>query len=116
MSEEGVKLREGWISHAEVLLGAGKGHLGVICYLRDEGLAADDAKRVSYDIFDEAKRRLLKSQRVYRFLGWGLIAFGLLGPILLFVLRSQIVIVSAAPLLVGLGFLSKVANPSRLPE
>ena len=116
MTEEMEKKRGEWISHAEVLLGSGKGHMGIILYLRSQGMAPDLAKRISFDVFDEAKRRLRRSQMLYLIAGWFFIALGILGPLLLLIFTSRIVVFSAMPLLGGLALLSKVINPSRLPQ
>jgi len=45
---------------------------------------ADEAKGVFDDIFDEAKRRLLRSQLAYRAVAWSLILVGLLVAFALF--------------------------------
>ena len=109
-------MRERWISEAEIILGAGRGHLGIINFLRSQGMSNDEAKKVSFDIFDEAKRRLMKGQRPQIFLGWFLIALGVITPIALFALQARIVVLSTAPILGGIFLLFKVVKPSRLPK
>lgn len=109
-------VREEWVRSAEVLLGIGKGHMGVITFLRSKGLGADEAKKVSFDIFDEAKRRLVRSQMGYRIAAWILIALGILLPLILFIMHSRVVIFAAAPIIGGVILLGKLVNPSRLPE
>ena len=116
MNEDTALMRQRWISEAEIILGAGKGHLGVINYLRSQGMNGDDAKKASYDIFDQAKSRLMRSQLPQTILGWILIAIGVVTPIALFVLQARVVIFSLAPILGGIFVLFKVVKPSRLPE
>lgn len=81
-------VREQWTGGAEDIIRAGKGHMGIITFLRSKGLRPDEAKKVSYDIFDEAKRRLLRSQLAYRAVAWSLILVGLLVAFALFFLMS----------------------------
>jgi hypothetical protein len=109
-------VREEWIKKAEVLLGVGKGHMGIIAFLRSKGLGPDEAKKVSFDIFDEAKRRLMRSQLGYRIVAWGFIALGVLLPTALFVMSRGVVLISAVPIIGGVILLGKLVNPSRLPE
>ena len=116
MSEGGKKIREDWISKAEVLLGVGKGHMGIITYLRSQGLGPDEAKKISYDIFDEAKRRIKKSQFFYRIIAWAFIIAGFAMPIILFFALSRFVVISAAPMIGGVLLLGKLVDPPRLPE
>ncbi|MDA9831856.1 hypothetical protein N9C66_11015, partial [Akkermansiaceae bacterium] len=93
-------VREEWIGSAEEILRAGKGHMGIITFLRSKGLRPDEAKKVSYDIFDEAKRRLLRSQLAYRAVAWSLILVGLLLPVALFFLMSGgLVFIAGTPLI-----------------
>lgn len=119
-SEENIKtasdVREEWVKSAEVMLGAGKGHMGIITYLRTKGPGPDEAKKISFDIFDEAKRRLMRSQLGYRIVAWGFIALGVLLPIALFVMSRGVVLISAVPIIGGVILLGKLVNPSRLPE
>ena len=110
------ELRASWITNAETILGAGRGHMGVINYLRTEGLSPDRAKEVSYDVFEEAKKRLDRSQRPHRILAWLFIAAGVLTPIVLLVLGRGLVVISAAPIMGGMLLLSKLKNPTALPK
>ncbi|MEN8772728.1 MAG: hypothetical protein ABF380_16250 [Akkermansiaceae bacterium] len=109
-------VREEWIGSAEVILGAGKGHMGIITFLRSKGVERNEAKEVSFDIFDEAKRRLMRSQLGYRVVAWGFIALGILLPIALFLLSRGGVLISAVPIIGGTILLGKLVNPARLPE
>lgn len=110
-------VREEWIGSAEEILRAGKGHMGIITFLRSKGLRPDEAKKVSYDIFDEAKRRLLRSQLAYRAVAWSLILVGLLLPVALFFLMSGgLVFIAGTPLIGGGIMLGKLLKPSRLPQ
>ena len=116
MEKETAAMREKWIAESEIRLGAGKGHLGVINYLRQQGLSGDNAKKASYDIFDQAKARLMKRQRPQIIFGWVLILLGIITPIALFVLQARVVVFSVAPVIAGIFVLFKVVKPSRLPE
>ncbi|MGD1979685.1 MAG: hypothetical protein PVJ98_09840 [Akkermansiaceae bacterium] len=110
-------VREEWIRSAEVILGLGKGHMGVIGFLQSKGLPPEKAKAVSYDIFDEAKRRIMKSQRWYRLLARILIIMGfvtMVGGVILFWLRAAFI--GGIPMIGGVMLLGKLVNPSRLPE
>lgn len=110
-------VREEWIRSAEVLLGVGKGHMGIIMFLRSKGLDADKAKRVSFDIFDEAKRRLMRGQRWYRLAAWIVIGLGVLMLPLIFIFMVPRVAFGAGALMVGGAILlGKLVNPARLPE
>ncbi len=115
LEENRAARRERWISDAVVKLGAGKGHMGIIAYLRDQKMSPELAKKISYDIFDEAKRRLMRSQLGYRIVGWGLILLGVLLPVGLLLMHSRIIVFSGLPLIGGMILLSKLVNPSRLP-
>ena len=110
-------VREEWIRSAEVLLGVGKGHMGIITFLRSKGLDPEKAKRVSFDIFDEAKKRLVRSQRWYRLAAWFFIGMGFLMLPLVFVFKApRIGIAAGVPMIGGVVLLGKLVNPSRLPE
>ncbi|NWK56475.1 hypothetical protein HW115_12705 [Verrucomicrobiaceae bacterium N1E253] len=109
-------LRDQWIREAEVLLGMGKGHLGVINMLRASGMSTDMAKRTSFDIFDQAKIKLLKSQRLERCLAWLLITAGILAPVAMYIAKLDYYVFSIAPIGAGYMMLTKLPNPSRLPE
>lgn len=116
LSNESECQREQWVQKAEVLLGSGQGHIALINYLRTQGMSHDDAKKISYDIFDEAKRRLMRSQKGIIALGYFLIFIGIFTPLALLILQARLVVIAAAPVLAGLFVLSKVVRPSRLPE
>ncbi len=110
-------VREEWIKDAVLILGSGKGHMGIIIFLRSKGLAPDQARKVSFDIFDEARRRVWRGQMGYRLLAWTLIALGFLLPVVCFIITSGgLVFVAATPLILGGILLGKQLKPSRLPE
>lgn len=110
-------VRDEWIKDAEVILGSGKEHMGIIIFLRSKGLGPDQARKVSFDIFDEARSRLLRGQMGYRFLAWTLISLGFLLPLVCFIMTSGgLVFVAAAPLILGGILLGRQLKPSRLPE
>lgn len=108
------KLEE-FISHAEVILGKRRGHLGVINYLVSEGLSHKLAKEMSLPIFDQAKKRIMKKQRLIRYFGFFLIFIGIATPLALIALGGRIVVVSAAPVLGGMFILNRTINPKKLP-
>lgn len=117
MEEKTAKdIREEWVKRAEVLLGVGKGHMGIISFLRSKGLGPDEAKKVSYDIFDEAKRRLMRSQRGYRIGAWVFIVGGVvvLGAHVFGLLKGFGLAVFL--IIGGVLILGKIVSPDRLPE
>ena len=106
MTPETENMREGWIREAEVVLSAGRGYLGVISMLRSYGMDHVTAKKASYDIFDQAKLRLMKSLRLQKVVAWLMIIGGLLlSGFYLFSLTA-----------IGICWLFKLPNPSRLTE
>ena len=116
MRDETAILREQLIAGAVDVLWAGKGHLGVINYIRLKGGNIGNAKKLSYDIFDEARVRLMRRQRIQIIIGWILIAAGVALPIIMFVMHARVMILTTAPILAGIAMLAKVIRPSRLPE
>jgi VIT1/CCC1 family predicted Fe2+/Mn2+ transporter len=104
-----------YASKAEVLLGAYKGHLGIINMLRAQGYSIDEAKRLSYPLFDEAKIRLIKSQRPLIFISLLLFFLGVFLPLIMFLIGASFNIFSTFPLIGGVIFWRKVVRPSRLP-
>ena len=61
MRKDGRQLRERWIAHAVELLRAHKGHMGIIIYLRGEGLSAEIAKQTSTTSLMKRKGALRRS-------------------------------------------------------
>lgn len=116
MRKDGRQLRERWIAHAVELLRAHKGHMGIIIYLRGEGLSAEIAKQTSYDIFDEAKGRFKKRQRWLVVLAWILIAVGLGMPVVQAMIGMPVVLIWFGPFVAGVSLLGRLHNPGRLPE
>jgi hypothetical protein len=116
MSEDGRQLRERWVKHGVALLRVHKGHMGIIIYLRGEGLPAEVAKQTSYDIFDEAKRRFKKKQRWLVVLAWILIAVGLEMPVVQAMIGMPVVLIWFGPFVAGVSILGRLHNPGRLPE
>ena len=106
MTPEAKQMRESWIREGEIVLSSGRGHLGIINMLRSYGMDHVAAKKASYDIFDQAKLRLMKSLRLQRVVAWLMIIGGFLLPgLYLFSLTA-----------IGIGWLFKLPNPSRLTE
>jgi len=105
-----------YVERAEVMLGARKGHIAIINYLRKQGMTPDQAKKMSYPIFDEAKASLMVSQNLFRFVAWFLIIMGIVAPIVMVIRGAGFVIVSGAPLILGGLLLNYLIVPSRLPE
>ncbi len=107
--------RKMWISRSVDILGSGKGHIGVINFLRTQGLSPDSAKVVSYDIFNQAKARLMRQQLPHRIIAWILIGVGAVSAIVLFIMGWVAAYTFVA---VGLGLilLFRLPNPKRLPK
>lgn len=107
--------REGAILRAFQLLKSGKDQWAVVEDLRLTGLPLDDAKRESYPVFDEAKRRLAQSQFLPRVAALMLIVSGVVVPLgLLFNGGWAYLLASAAPVIAGMVILSKLPNPRRI--
>ena len=111
------KERDKQVRDCLVLLGAGKDQLSIINYLRKNGYNNEEAKKLSYSLFDEAKKKLMRSQILPRILANGSMGLGVL--IALFVLVMNLEIdtfyLAAIPFCFGLYLRTKVVNPSRLP-
>ncbi len=107
--------KELWVEESVALLASGRGHSGIINMLRLKGMDLEMAQRVSGELFDVAKPRLVKKQRPMLILGWLFILIGILMPIVMFFSGIGYYIVSFAPCALGLTMLSKVHNPERLP-
>jgi hypothetical protein len=106
--------REGAVLRALELLKSGKDQWAVVNDLRSSGLPADDAKRESYPVFDEAKRRLSRSQFLTRVVAQMLIVAGVLIPLGLFLAGGGYRVVSSIPVIVGMGILFRLPNPKRI--
>ena len=115
LDEETKAVSERWILRSISILEDGKGHIGIINHLRSQGVSAETAKKISYEIFDHAKNGLKRKQLPHRIIGWTLIAIGILTPIVMFSLKSPTIILSAAPSILGIFILSKLKNPTKLP-
>lgn len=116
MTPETKQMRESWIREGEIVLGSGSGHLGIINMLRSYGMDHVAAKKASYDIFDQAKLRLMKSLRLQKVIAWLMIIGGILLPIITFLSGAGFYIFSLTPIGLGAVWLQKLPNPSRLPE
>ncbi|WP_159435077.1 hypothetical protein [Rubritalea squalenifaciens] len=116
MKEEYEQQRQEWIHQAEIILGSGQGHIAVINYLRSQGMSHDNAKAISYDIFDCARRKLMRSQFPLIFSAYVMMFVGIFVPIALFLVRSPLAFVSAPPFIAGIVLHYKVIRPSRLPQ
>ena len=117
MSDLGIEeQKEILIQEAVELLAQGRGHIGIINLIRRKGESAENAKRLSYPIFDEAKRRLRKQQIPVIFSGWFLIIGFLILPTILFFSDVGFAVYMYAPIFAGAIILAKVQNPERLPE
>jgi hypothetical protein len=104
------------IRACEVILGCGGGHTGIINALRNKGHSYEEAKRLSYFYFDEAKKRLMRSQLGSIILANGLILLGIMLPVILLIMDTGFLIVAGGPIILGVFLKSKILNPSRLPE
>jgi len=112
-------LKEGYISHCEVLLGAGRGHLGIINFLRKSGVSTEEIGPLSVEVFEKANDRLYKSQLPLRVIVWSLIAIGVLVPIAFYMTGDGIPVVTIVPVFIGMVLRTKVLRPkmlTKLPE
>lgn len=116
MDDDLQNLRESWIQEAVVVLSIGKGHLGVINMLRSYGMSNDSAMEISYDVFEQARLRLLRMQRGRKLLAWLLILSGMLIPFLMLLSGLGIWYFSFAPMAIGAAMLFKMPNPTSLPR
>lgn len=96
------------------LLERGKGQTAVINELRGLGMPHETAKQESVAVFDEARRRLRRSQRGRRLVAWSLVGLGVLLPPLMFFSGIGYAIVSAAPMLLGMMILHRLPDPKPL--
>ena len=115
MDEDVDQLKEEWIAEAVQVLKQGRGHMGIINHLRSHGLSPDAAKTVSYHVFDKALIRLKRAQLLIRITAWILVAIGVLLP-LVFLISGHVVYYAFTPAVFGLGMLSRLPNPKRLPR
>lgn len=107
---------ESYVGHSEVLLGAGKGHLGIINFLRKSGVAQDEVPQLSIEVFAEANRRLYQSQWPLRSIAGGLMLIGILVPVAFYFTGDGIPVVTIVPLFIGMVLRTKVVRPKQLPE
>ena len=107
--------RDQWISQSTEILEKGRGHMGIINHLRAQGLSAESAKTVSYDIFNQAVARLKRQQLPHRIIAWFLIGSGVLCSIVLFIM-GWISAYTIIPIGLGLIILVRLPNPKRLPR
>ena len=116
MGKDVVAIREGWIRRGTDILEEGKGHLGIINMIRSEGVDDDKAKRLSYDVFDEAVSRLRRRRRPHRMIGTILVLVGVF-PFFAGALGQQkAMLVSGLPVILGVYMLSRQPRATRLPE
>ena len=106
--------REAAILRAFELLKSGKDQWAVVNDLRSSGLPPDDAKRESYPVFDEAKRRLSRLQFLPRVAALMLIVSGVVIPLGLLWAGAGYLVVSSIPIVAGLAILFKLPNPKRV--
>ncbi len=104
------------VADALRLLENRKGHLALINRLREQGYDHESAKRVSYPVFREARRRLRRDQRGQRWTAWALIASGIIAPLVLWLKGAGYIVISAAPVLLGVRILYALPDPKPLPE
>ncbi len=116
MDEEKEAIRARWIKQSVSILEDGKGHLGIVNYLRTQRLTPDEAKVVSYVIFDGALTRLRLKQFPIRIFAWLLIFTGAATPIAMYFLNRPVIIFAAAPIVFGFILLAKLQKPTRLPR
>jgi len=110
MDDDYAKMRDQWIGVAYNILKEGKSHISIITFLRSKGLSDENAKKLSKDIFVQAKKRLLKEQIALRVLAWLLIITGAILPIILLIM-GRVSIFAAFPVVIGIGILFKLPNP-----
>jgi len=99
----------------EVLLSK-RGHMGLINHLRSKGLSPDKAKTISFPLFDEAKKSVMRKQLPLIALALGLVIIGLGLPVAMYFMDFGFVVLSSAPFAAGTYLWFKVIRPDRLPE
>ena len=104
-----------YVPKAEVLLGANRGHLGIINHLRSEGYSDEDARRLSGPIFDRAKAKLMRSQLPLITCSWVLLFFGATIPLVGLLSGRVDVILPLIFLIGGVVLWYKVVRPRRFP-
>lgn len=120
MIVESTNFRDDLVQQASQVFAHGKGHLGVINMLTTMGFSNDEAKAVSYEIFDDAKLHLRRSQLHIRCVAWGLILIGVLLSLVPGIIyrgfELRTLAISFILAFIGIRTLSKLPNPSRLPN
>ncbi len=104
------------VAHCEVLLGAGKGHLGVINYLRKCRIEEERLDTLSRDIFERANQRLYRSQLPLRLIAGSLILIGILVPAAFYLTGDGIPVITIVPMFMGMVLRTKVLRPKALPS
>lgn len=116
MDDEKEAIRARWILQSVSILEDGKGHLGIINYLRTQRLTADEAKAASYVIFDGAMICLKRKQFPIRTGAWILIVVGAGTPMAMYFLNKPVIVFTAAPIILGFVLLAKLQKPTKLPQ
>ena len=104
------------VAHCEVLLGAGKGHLGVINYLRKCRVEEEQLDTFSREIFEQANQRLYRSQLPLRLVAGSLILLGILVPAAFYLTGGGIPVITIVPMFMGMILRTKVLRPKALPS
>ncbi len=110
------KDREKQVNHCLVLLEMRKDQLAIINYLRKNGYSVEEAKNLSYGLFDQAKKKLMRSQLLTLILAYVFFAIGLIAAFSAFYMGLNIALyLFWMPICFGMFLKTKIINPTRLP-
>ena len=107
-----------YIHSATNVLKCKTGQAGIVRYLQNvEGYSEDDARRLSFPLFDAAKRKLNRTQIPKAIIGFLFIAIALIGPLLTWIIFGFIFwITIILPIIIGVALLTSINRPKPLEE
>jgi len=114
--EEVEKLVSQFSDAALNVLKVGTGQEGIVRYLRYEGFSRQEAVSLSYPLFNDARRRLRRTQLPKAVLAVCMVLLGVGLPIALFIMDLGFVIFSVVPIALGVLLWWSVITPEPLPE
>lgn len=111
MNNFSEKQKDHWVGTAFNMLRDGKSQISISIFLKAQGVPEENLKELSYEIFEQAKKRLNVEQRFPRAFAWSLIIVGCLMPIFLIYTTGWILFAAFVPIIFGHQILSKLPNP-----